>query len=110
MSKVKPKATKGIDSFFGKKSDVISHVKEDDIIDIIDIKAEKSVSSKTTEVKLTKEDTIPKSLTEEFYESLTPNEKITHDLGKKMLGTSYDVMRTHGFLNWLKTKHTKKTE
>jgi hypothetical protein len=110
MSKTKPKATKGIDSFFGKKPDVISHVKEDDIIDIIDIKAEKSVSSKTTEVKLTKEETIPKSLTEEFYESLTPNEKITHDLGKKMLGTSYDVMRTHGFLNWLKTKHTKKTE
>ena len=104
MSKVKPKATKGIDSFFGKKPDLISHVKEDDI------KAEESVLSKSIEIKSTKEEKTTKSLTEEFYDSLTPNEKIAHDLGKKMLGTSYDIMRTHGFVAWLKTKETKKPE
>ena len=110
MSKTKPKTTKGIDSFFGKKSDIIRHVKEDESIEAINIKAEEPVLSKSVEIKSTKEEKITKSLTEEFYDSLTPNEKIAHDLGKKMLGTSYDIMRTHGFVAWLKTKETKKPE
>lgn len=98
MSKHNPKAskeTKGIDSFFSKKHDVISHVK-DDIL--------KELDSKIVDVKPIKEEKITKSIVDEFYESLTSNEKITHNLAKTMLGTSYDVMRTHGFLTWLKTK------
>lgn len=85
---VKAKATKGIDTFFNKKSDVISHVV-----------SEKSVEEISVASTMTKDPVI-----EEFYKSLSPNEKIAHDLAEKMLGTSYDIMRTHGFIAWHKSK------
>ena len=100
MSKVKPKTTKGIDSFFVKKPDVISHVKDETISSV----------SKIIETKPIIEKIVTKTIEDEFYESLSPNEKIAHELAKTMLGTSYDVMRTHGFLSWLKTKDSKKSE
>jgi hypothetical protein len=41
---------------------------------------------------------------QEYYNSLTPNEKIAHTIAKEKLGTSYDVSRTHGFLRWQKAR------
>ncbi len=43
-------------------------------------------------------------LIQEYYNSLTPNEKIAHTIAKEKLGTSYDVSRTHGFLRWQKSR------
>ena len=40
----------------------------------------------------------------EYYNSLSPNEKIAHTIAKEKLGTSYDVSRTHGFLRWQKSR------
>ena len=97
MSKAKAKAkvvklSKGIDSFFSKKDEVIEH--------IVDKPIDKSLTeSKKDDDKCKKSDII-----KEFYESLTPSEKIAHELAESMLGTSYDVMRTHGFLQWQKSK------
>ena len=39
---------------------------------------------------------------EAFYKTLTPNERIAHEIAVEKLGTSYDVTRTHGFLRWSK--------
>ena len=95
MSKSKPKvSTKGIDSFFSKK-DIIEHIGSFE-------------TKKEEKVIIVKEDCKKSKIVEEFYESLSPNEKLAHSLAEKMLGTSYDVMRTHGFLQWLKSKETKK--
>jgi hypothetical protein len=88
------KPTKTIDSFFGKKPDVIEHVKPASVIE--------TVVSKPVVVDESKE----LSLVEQFKKSLTPNELIAHQLAEKMLGTSYDIMRTHGYLNWLKSRKT----
>jgi len=35
-----------------------------------------------------------------FYASLTPAERIAHEIAVEKLGTSYDVVRTHGFQRW----------
>ena len=35
---------------------------------------------------------------QKFYDSLSEKEKIAHQIAHEMLGTSYDVSRTHGFL------------
>jgi hypothetical protein len=35
---------------------------------------------------------------QKFYDSLSEKEKIAHQIAHEMLGTSYDVTRTHGFL------------
>jgi hypothetical protein len=43
-------------------------------------------------------------LIQEYYNSLSPNEKISHTIAKDKLGTSYDVARTHGFLRWQKSR------
>jgi hypothetical protein len=99
MSKPKTKVikvAKGVDSFFAKK-DVIEHI------------IDKSIDKSLVESKKIEDDTCKKpKIVEEFYESLTPSEKIAHELAESMLGTSYDVMRTHGFLQWLKSKQEKK--
>ena len=39
---------------------------------------------------------------EAFYKTLTPSERIAHEIAVEKLGTSYDVTRTHGFLRWSK--------
>ena len=41
---------------------------------------------------------------QEYYNSLSSNEKIAHTIAKEKLGTSYDVSRTHGFLRWQKSR------
>ena len=38
-----------------------------------------------------------------FRASLTPNERVAHTLAAELLGTSYDIRRTHGFVRWLKS-------
>lgn len=38
-----------------------------------------------------------------FMASLTPNERIAHALATELLGTSYDIRRTHGFVRWMKS-------
>ena len=43
-------------------------------------------------------------LIQEYYASLTPNERIAHTIAVEKLGTSYDVSRTHGFLRWQKAR------
>jgi hypothetical protein len=40
----------------------------------------------------------------EFYESLTPYERIAHEIAVEKLGTSYDVTRTRGFQKWYSTR------
>lgn len=39
-----------------------------------------------------------------FYDQLTDKERIAHTIAVEKLGTSYDVVRTHGFLRYLKNR------
>ena len=38
-----------------------------------------------------------------FYKSLNKAEQIAHMIAKEKLGTSYDVQRTHGYIQWKKS-------
>ena len=100
MSKPKTKVikvAKGVDSFFAKKEEVIEHI------------VDKSIDKSLVESKKIEDDICKKpKIIEEFYASLSPSEKIAHELAQTMLGTSYDIMRTHGFLQWFKSKQEKK--
>jgi len=42
-------------------------------------------------------------LVTKYYETLSPQQRIAHEIAVEKLGTSYDVTRTHGYLSWLKT-------
>jgi hypothetical protein len=65
-------------------------------------KIETSIKSESVD---TKSDLITSDpLILEYYNSLSPNEKIAHTIAKEKLGTSYDVARTHGFLRWQKSR------
>jgi hypothetical protein len=64
----------------------------------------KSESVDTKSDFLTTDLTHEDPLVQEYYNSLTPNEKIAHTIAKEKLGTSYDVSRTHGFLRWQKAR------
>jgi hypothetical protein len=39
-----------------------------------------------------------------FYDQLSPAEIIAHTIAVEKLGTSYDVVRTHGFIRWSKAR------
>jgi hypothetical protein len=43
-------------------------------------------------------------LVQAFYNQLTERERIAHTIAVEKLGTSYDVVRTHGFLKWKKSQ------
>lgn len=48
-------------------------------------------------------------LVEEFYASLTPSERLAHEIAAKPgdkggLGSSYIVKTTHAYVRWLKKK------
>ena len=43
-------------------------------------------------------------LVQEYYDQLTMSQVIAHSLAIEKLGTSYDVVRTHGFLRWMKAR------
>jgi len=50
-------------------------------------------------------------LIREFYAQMTPTQKIGSELAAKMLGTSYIVEKTKGYLHWLKKyKHELATQ
>lgn len=65
-------------------------------------------SAKKTEKKVERVKTVP-GLTHEdprvqaFYDQLTPQQIVAHTIAITHLGTSYDVMRTHGFTAYLKS-------
>ncbi len=44
------------------------------------------------------------TLVTEFYGQLTDKERIAHSIAVEKLGTSYDVTRTHGYIQWLKKR------
>ncbi len=39
-----------------------------------------------------------------FYAQLSEKERLAHAIAVVKLGTSYDVVRTHGYLKWLRNK------
>ncbi len=43
-------------------------------------------------------------LVQAFYDQLSPKEVIAHQIAVEKLGTSYDVVRTHGFVRWSKAR------
>ena len=44
---------------------------------------------------------------DEFYQSLTPEEKELHELAIQKLGSSYFIQWTHMYCAWLKKKTVK---
>ena len=89
VTKVDP-AQQSIQSLFAKKIPV----KESAVIELVPKTEQKSdnilVSSDP--------------LVQEFYDSLGEKERRAHFVAMEKLGTSYDVVRTHGFLNWKKSR------
>lgn len=79
-----------ITSFFAPVS------KPSTTLSIIPPKKEDSASKETT-----LDVTTPSAMIA-FYESLTPKQRLAHQIAAKALGTSYDVQRTHDYNNWLK--------
>lgn len=67
----------------------------------VETKSDLSSKPVVTEAAALKHDD---SLIQEYYNSLTPNERIAHTIAMDKLGTSYDVSRTHGFLRWQKAR------
>ena len=43
-------------------------------------------------------------IVQQYYDSLSEREQRSHTIAIDMLGTSYDAVRTHGFLNWQKAR------
>jgi len=39
-------------------------------------------------------------LVEAFYKQLNPSERTAHTLAVELLGSSYDVRSTHGYIRW----------
>jgi len=52
---------------------------------------------------------LPKDF-DEFYATLTSDEKELHELAIEMLGSSYFIQWTHMYRDWLKAKIAKKVE
>ena len=65
------------------------------------ISSDKPIVKETSEPKeiLTGNDEV-----KTFYASLSEAERIAHEIAVEKLGTSYDVVRTHGFQRWLKAR------
>lgn len=69
----------------------------------------KEPSAATTGVKAPMKKTVLISTDEQvmkYYETLSPNQRVAHEIAVEKLGTSYDVTRTHGYLAWL-LSHSK---
>ena len=64
------------------------------------VKTEKT-SVESSVVKTLKSDD---PLVQTYYDQLTPAEVIAHSIAVEKLGTSYDVVRTHGFIRWSKVR------
>ena len=42
-----------------------------------------------------------------FLAWLSPTERRAHELGRRMLGTSYDMVKTHGYQKYLEAMKSK---
>ena len=62
------------------------------------VKTEKKAESSTTVLKS------DDPLVQTYYDQLKPAEIIAHTIAVEKLGTSYDVVRTHGFIRWSKAR------
>jgi len=68
---------------------------------------QKSIVSLFTQAKETTKE-LPKQaglqsddpIIQQFYQSLADSEQVAHKIAVQMLGTSYDVSRTHAFKRW----------
>ena len=67
-------------------------------------KAVETATAATTTSVATKVLTHPNPLVQEYYDQLTQAQTTAHRLAIEKLGTSYDVVRTHGFLRWMKAR------
>lgn len=65
----------------------------------------KTEEKKTVAATLRSDDPI----VQEYYNQLKPAEIIAHTIAVEKLGTSYDVVRTHGFIRWMKTRTASAT-
>ena len=64
------------------------------------VKTEKKVDESITAKKLISDD----PLVQMYYDQLKPAEVVAHTIAVEKLGTSYDVVRTHGFIRWSKAR------
>ncbi len=94
VTKVDP-AQQSIQSLFAKKNPI---KKDSSTIELVP-KAE-FVKVESSDKRLVSSD----PLVQEFYDSLGEKERRAHFVAVEKLGTSYDVVRTHGFLNWKKSR------
>ena len=62
----------------------------------------KATGGAKREVKATPTLTHDDPKVQAFYKQLTQQQIVAHSIAITHLGTSYDVMRTHGFINWAK--------
>lgn len=92
VTKVDP-AQQSIQSLFAKKTPV----KKDSVA--IELAPKSEPEHKPTNILVSSD-----PLVQEFYDSLGEKERRAHFVAMEKLGTSYDVVRTHGFLNWKKSR------
>lgn len=64
------------------------------------VKTEKTLVESSVVKTLKSDDPIVQT----YYDQLTPAEVIAHTIAVEKLGTSYDVVRTHGFVRWSKAR------
>ena len=64
------------------------------------VKTEKTLVESSVTKTLKSDD----PLVQTYYDQLTPAEVIAHTIAVEKLGTSYDVVRTHGFVRWNKAR------
>jgi hypothetical protein len=55
-----------------------------------------------TQAQLKQEEQTQDQLKQEFYAQLTPVQQVGAKIAAKMLGSSYIVEKTKGYLHWLK--------
>lgn len=85
--------------------------KQGNIASLFGAKKEVHVTQSSTQSTEAEKSSVLKStdpIIQAFYDSLTPYERIAHEIAVEKLGTSYDVTRTRGFLKWndARTKST----
>ena len=92
-----PKGHGDIQQLFSKaKTNTITDTSKANIIkDNKDNKDNKDITTLKTDTLISSDPKI-----QAFYDSLTASERIAHSIAITSLGTSYDVVRTHGYIRW----------
>jgi len=83
-----------IKSLFAKKSK--EHASEASTVPVRDSNHNKHNKHNKKTVLTSTDEQIMK-----YYETLSANQRVAHEIAVEKLGTSYDVTRTHGYLAWL---------